>query len=331
MHKMGTPYLTEAAVFMCTQFLFPARITCRDRYNSQARCQGKKLLTVRANVQVPLGAQCRILTQLAEGVPQPCQCKALPWQSFSQNTIKHMQMLTEKSFCQCVLGGMIRVQSVVNAHAVHGASLAYAHIPVCYSTAEGNTAASVQKLDVSPRKAGAAAQESFKKQKNCEVNLTETAESQRSGYYVMYAKNDQDSYIIPGPELDAFCWECGASSFQNLRQDTLRVEISEDGGMEFPDCLMVRGSPLISDKFKHILDGENIGSIFYKKIILVSPVMGLSETYWLVLLPRLGFAKAQKHHIFQLAESGREDIIVTEVLKVALDEAKLENVYFKVW
>ena len=179
-------------------------------------------------------------------------------------------------------------------------------------------------------------------------------------YYCMYANTCVEEYAKPGKGIQVLERGCLNSEFQFLDQSTLTVELSDEGGLQFPDFILSGCVPLISQRFKEILDTFAVDNLFYKQIRFVFPQLGVHSVYWLALPPRIQCLDLQKsmidtenneytlpyekmreakkivinesevgrYHIFKLAGVVNQDIIVTETLKRILSESNLENLYF---
>ena len=171
-------------------------------------------------------------------------------------------------------------------------------------------------------------------------------------FYIMYSQSCVEEYVIPGDELNILRKGCKYSEFQFLDHSSMTVEVSEDGGLEFPDFLIHREViPLISENFRQVLDRLGIDNLFYKPITLTNSSTGESESYFLSLPPRINCLnrsaskisiEEQKvveividerlvgnYKIFKLpSEFANQEIIVTEEVKSAVEAAELENVFF---
>lgn len=166
----------------------------------------------------------------------------------------------------------------------------------------------------------------------------------------MYSQSCVEEYVIPGDELNVLRKGCKYSEFQFLDHSSMAVEVSEDGGLEFPDFLIHREViPLISENFRQVLDRLGIDNLFYKPITLTNSSTGESESYFLSLPPRINCLNKSKiivedqkvveivideklvgnYKIFKLPpEFANQEIIVTEEVKSAVEAAELENVFF---
>lgn len=181
-------------------------------------------------------------------------------------------------------------------------------------------------------------------------------------FYIMYAETCIEEYVRPGDELDALKKGCYKSELQFLDRAPIEAGLSSDGGTVFPDFLMHAGCvPLISEKFRQVMDRHGIDNLFYKPVILTDKTLGLRERYWLALPPRircLNLSKSEfeiedneyvddedkfrevskivispratgNYKIFKLPmEYENQEIIVREDLRSAIGVQSLSNVYF---
>lgn len=181
-------------------------------------------------------------------------------------------------------------------------------------------------------------------------------------FFRMYAEVCVEDYVEPGPELQKLAPACFNSEFQFLDHAPLSCSLADGGGVHFPDFLLYRSVvPLISERFRKILEAEGVDNLFYKPVILEDRDLALKEYYWLALPPRIDClareeceieiepinsldetewpryaktividpARTGNYKIFKLP-SGYEntDIIVTSGLRQAIITHNLENVYF---
>lgn len=176
----------------------------------------------------------------------------------------------------------------------------------------------------------------------------------------MYAETCIEEYVTPGDELKVLEKGCWQSEFQFLDHSPLDIEISDEGGIYFPDFILQNSIPLISAGIKKIFDKLQVDYVFYKPIRLIYSELGRAEYYWLALPPRINcldssnsvieveenefvlpyelIREAKKiciaenqigrYDIFKLAGVVNQEIIVTEKLKNVLDEEDFENLFF---
>lgn len=181
-------------------------------------------------------------------------------------------------------------------------------------------------------------------------------------FYIMYAETCVEEYVSPGEALEECVQGCYRSEFQFLDKKALEVEIGDNGGLEFPDFLLYGSCvPLVSEKFRQVLEKAGADNLFYKRVFLTSGLLGLREPFWLALPPRIRCLDRRKsvieveeneycepdelqreavkividprktgnYKIFKLpAELDNQEIIVTEELKKAIEASQLENVHF---
>lgn len=179
------------------------------------------------------------------------------------------------------------------------------------------------------------------------------AEDIRS-FYRIYAEKAEE-YAEPGKGLQVLERGCAQSEFQFLDHQPITIPLSENSGLEFPDFLYARQIPLISDRFKAVLDNAGVDNLFYKAVILTDTGLGIKERYWLAQPPRIrclnrqesrfvqenvSLPKATKivinpskvgnYKVFCIGEVVNREIIVTEELKEEIEKARLENVFFDI-
>ena len=179
-------------------------------------------------------------------------------------------------------------------------------------------------------------------------------------FFVMYAQSCISDYVVPGEKIFQPERGCLNSEFQFLDHSPLDVEISDEGGIYFPDFILQNSIPLISGGMKKIFDKFQIDYVFYKPIRLTYSELGRAENYFLALPPRINcleplrsvievednefvlpnelIREAKKiyiaenqigrFNIFKLAGVVNQEIIVTEKLKNALAAENFENLFF---
>lgn len=179
----------------------------------------------------------------------------------------------------------------------------------------------------------------------------------------MTANTNLEDMVRAGEEILTLSFACQTSSFQFLNHERVTVQIAEGSGLEFPDFLYNDGIPLISPKFKKILDSQGVDNLFYKPIYLDDATLGLHEPYILALPPRIRAVRQEYMHlldeegdenegkellkdeygiarykinssavgnyrIFKLADVEDTDIVVTRSLMTAISQAALSNIFF---
>lgn len=183
-------------------------------------------------------------------------------------------------------------------------------------------------------------------------------------FFELYADTCVEDYISLDENSfdEKFLNACHRSEFQHLDRKNLEAEISADGGLTFPDFFICGGCvPLVSEKFRRLLDRAQVDNLFFKPITLTFEPLGLAEHFHLALPPRINcldreesvidveeneFAlpeellktvkkividprKTGNYKIFKLPPFfTNTEIIVTDELKNFLEEQSLENVRF---
>lgn len=171
-------------------------------------------------------------------------------------------------------------------------------------------------------------------------------------FYKVNYKSIVEEYIVledPTKNLDDRGYY--ASWFQFLDDKLIEINISESGGIEYPDLIIQEDVPLISEKMKQLLDKEDIKYIFYKPVDIIDNYEKRKTRYYLAIPIRIDcldydksiydeeceFAeqicidedKVGDAQIFKLRGLGNNEIIITEELFKILDSADLEGVYFR--
>ncbi len=186
-------------------------------------------------------------------------------------------------------------------------------------------------------------------------------------FYIMYASTCNEDYVSIDGDLTELDRGCIWSEFQFLDHESITVNLDENGGDIFPDFILHRGFiPLISQKFRDVFDTLGVDNLFYKQIWLDFEAIGWHQEYWLALPPRIEcidearsvireapeaesvvgtdwpagdsvdvleiviLPEAVGHYkIFKLPKRCvNQDIIVTEEVKMAIEHARLKNVWF---
>lgn len=169
-------------------------------------------------------------------------------------------------------------------------------------------------------------------------------------------------YAWPGDGLAPLSAACSASEFQLLDREPLEVELDPAGGVEFPDFIVyLNRVPLVSERLRQALDREGIDNLFYKPVALIQPELGLRESFWLALPPRIDCLdwrecdlrevsgaraptwaktwrvekiaidedKVGRYRIFKLPPNTENlEIVVDRKLKTALERGRFENLNF---
>ena len=182
-------------------------------------------------------------------------------------------------------------------------------------------------------------------------------------FYRMTADTNLEDTVKADEKIFTLSFACQTSSFQFLDHKPLTVGIAEDSGLTFPDFLCNENIPLISPKFKRILDSLGVDNLFYKPIYFDYAPLGRHEPYILALPPRIKAVRQEymrlldengdesegkelikdeygiphykinasavgNYRIFKLADVWDNDIIVTRDLMETVSNADLSNVFF---
>lgn len=171
-------------------------------------------------------------------------------------------------------------------------------------------------------------------------------------YYIMQPVLSTDYILVNAPpDIQKGCMN---SEFQFLDKKTRTLDISFDGGGEFPDFVMANQyAPYISDRLKRVFDRMGIDNLFYQKTIFSLREFDIEAIYWLAVPPRikcldpecidetLGVAtkiillkeKIGNYKIFKAADVGNNEVIVSEEIKneleMLLKKDALEGFKFK--
>lgn len=108
-----------------------------------------------------------------------------------------------------------------------------------------------------------------------------------SGIYALKAFSSAEEYIHLEGEFAQFRLPCMKSEIQFLNRDEVTVSIALEGGLEVPDLIFQDGIHFVSDYFRKLMDKEHIDYVFYKKIRAVSDLLGIHETFWMIIPPRI--------------------------------------------
>lgn len=105
-------------------------------------------------------------------------------------------------------------------------------------------------------------------------------------YQMKVTSNTEDFLVLEG---EFGHWK--KASFKNelqyvdKREET--VGVSMEGGFDVPDVLYQDSCFFFSQQFKEKLDAFGVDYLFYKKIRVVSEELGVNETMYLVIVPRV--------------------------------------------
>lgn len=109
---MGTEYVNENVSVKCPALI--GKFTARELVNKKVKVDGKIALT-QSGAKLTGSGTCKILTAMANGVPQPCQCRMSctlsGWQNVSNNAAQGSALLLKTSVNQCTVGSPVTISS----------------------------------------------------------------------------------------------------------------------------------------------------------------------------------------------------------------------------
>lgn len=127
--------------------------------------------------------------------------------------------------------------------------------------------------------------------------------------YPYYAELESSS--IPYKFQDA----CYNSLFQHIKPDEpMTLMVTEESEEVYADFMYVESVPLISERFRNLLDDFGIDNLLYKKIILKHPSTHNEYECWLALPPVIDCLDFDKSEFIP---------IIKAVKKIVIDEKKV--------
>ncbi|MFA5687454.1 MAG: DUF1629 domain-containing protein [Bacilli bacterium] len=172
-------------------------------------------------------------------------------------------------------------------------------------------------------------------------------------YKMLYNRNDGDFIKLKNFPEQINKRAVINSEFQYLDKNPIQIEVSEEGGIDFPDFIDEYNMPLFSENLKTTLDNEKIENIFYKPIILNDNLMETKKKYWLAVSdkidclnlkeskadPELSFPvftkitiyphKIGNYKIFKIKQLNPDFFILTQSLMSILKDKKLKGISFE--
>lgn len=106
-------------------------------------------------------------------------------------------------------------------------------------------------------------------------------------FYILKSISNAEEYVVLTGDFSMLKRPCMRSEYQFLDKKTIRIGVSEDGGLEIPDVIFQDGIWFISDKIKDAFDNYGIDYVFYKKAEIVSDKYGIFENFWIMVPPRI--------------------------------------------
>lgn len=174
-------------------------------------------------------------------------------------------------------------------------------------------------------------------------------------YYFIIANDTEYSDYIYLDEVsipEELRRACRKSEFQHVDKSLKELALDESSGNQLADFIYSEQNniPLVSERLKREFDQLDIRNLFYQRVNLVRKFGDLYETYWLAIPPRIDCLRKDKcvinelgraemitieeekvgnYEIFKIAGLKNNEIIVTKMLKEAIEKAKiLEGFYF---
>lgn len=165
--------------------------------------------------------------------------------------------------------------------------------------------------------------------------------------YILGAVRYEEDINIDEEKLKPLKKGCRFSEFQYLDRKIINIEISDNGGIEFQDFLLIDNIPIISNKFKNVFEKNGVDNLFFKQINLTMNSVGIKEIYWLALPPRINclvFDKSEfddcnyaekividdecigNYKIFKISNVTNQEIIITKNLKEIIEREDLKGV-----
>lgn len=165
--------------------------------------------------------------------------------------------------------------------------------------------------------------------------------------YILGAVRYEEDINIDEEKLKTLKKGCRFSEFQYLDRKIINIEISDNGGIEFQDFLLIDNIPIISNKFKNILEKNGVDNLFFKQINLTMNSVGIKEIYWLALPPRINclvFDKSEfddcnyaekividdecigNYKIFKISNVTNQEIVITKDLKEIIERENLTGI-----
>ena len=145
-------------------------------------------------------------------------------------------------------------------------------------------------------------------------------------FYELYADTCVEEYVRldDGIFSEKFLNACSDSEFQHLDRTPLEVEISLDGGLEFPDFILYENVvPLVSEKMRRVFENCGVDNLFYKPITLTLNNLGLAEHYHLALPPRINCLDTSSEIEIEQNEYALPEELLKTVTKIVIDAEKI--------
>lgn len=181
-------------------------------------------------------------------------------------------------------------------------------------------------------------------------------------YYEITSERNSEKYIKLNKEIEILEKGCAYSEFQYLDHTPMECTISDDSGVDYPDFLQYGNIPLISNKFRQVLNDIGVDNLFYKPVMVVDELLGERNQYYLALPPCINCLDMEdsqieeisdannaltdlvmvkvikpviipdcvgNYKIFKISDVVNSGIYMTKDIKMAIEQYKLKNIYFQ--
>ena len=203
---MGTDYVNENVSVKCPALI--GKFTARELVNKKVKVDGKIALT-QSGAKLTGSGTCKILTAMANGVPQPCQCRMSctlsGWQNVSNNAAQGSALLLKTSVNQCTVGSPVTISSAGQNNVTKDMRVSVAPLAELVAIAVSSLATETNKPNDSPspsQEGGNAPSTSRKVASNCQ-----TGESNPNVNSQKEEPEEQKAAFIPRTGLLCACSE----------------------------------------------------------------------------------------------------------------------------
>lgn len=143
--------------------------------------------------------------------------------------------------------------------------------------------------------------------------------------YILQSLSSAEEYIRLKGDASKIKPYVVLSEFQYLDKSPVKMEISEDGGLEFPDLIYHEGIMFASDMFKRFLDSQKIDYLFWKQADIVSEKFGKHEKYWIMVPPRIDCLDVERSSFEKNWDWDNGLLPQLEATKIVVDPARVGN------
>lgn len=143
--------------------------------------------------------------------------------------------------------------------------------------------------------------------------------------YILQSLSSAEEYVRLKGDVSKIKPYVVLSEFQYLDKSSVKMEISEDGGLEFPDLIYHEGIMFASDMFKRFLDSQKIDYLFWKQADIVSEKFGKHEKYWIMVPPRIDCLDVERSSFEKNWDWDNGLLPQLEATKIVVDPARVGN------